>query len=150
MRPHLGALVAVFGIVIAAFLPAGPRQAITQGEFAVLFVRFLSLEPEKEWTPETAVAALEGLGIEPQEGWKSGQPLTEGVVTQLIRPAQMPVLSPNPEREVTQLEAKAIFHRIRNLYSKSFVPNRTPSGVPLSGIEAGSGHAAPAGGGSAK
>jgi len=146
MKPYLATLVALLGIVVAASLPAEPRRAITQGEFAVLFVRFLSLEPEKDWTPQTAVAALDELGIRPLQGWKPETPLTEAVAVQLVRPAQMPILSPDPERQVTELEAKAIFHRIRHLYSKSFVPNRAPSGVPLSGIEATPGHPSPQGG----
>jgi hypothetical protein len=145
MKPHLGTLVALLGIVVAASLPAEPRRAITQGEFAVLLVQFLKLEPEREWTADGAVEALESSGIEPGAGWSAGEPLTESVLVELIRPAQMPVLTPDPERQVTRLEAMAVFHRIRNLYSRSFFPNRTPSGTTLTGIEGAKGHPAPGG-----
>jgi hypothetical protein len=146
MKPHIGTLVALLGIVVAASLPAEPRRAITQGEFAVLLVQFLKLEPEREWTAKHAVETLESSGIEPNSGWSSDEPLTESVLVELIRPAQMPVLTPDPERQVTRLEAMAVFHRMQNLYSRSFVPNRTPSGIPLTGIEGAKGHPATGGG----
>jgi hypothetical protein len=132
MKPHIAALFAILGIVLAAGLPAEPRKAITQGEFAVLFVQFLHLDPHKEWTPDEATRALgDELGIEPMDGWQNDTPLTEGDLVTLIRVAKMPVLSPDPSRTVTPLEAKAVLRRIERLYKTSFVPNRAPTGVPL-------------------
>lgn len=147
MKPHAAALFALLGIALAAGLPAEPRKAITQGEFAVLFVNFLKIDPHRDWKPEDAVKTLgEDLGIEPLEGWKQDEPLTEGDLVALIRPARMPVLSPDPDRVVTLVEARAVLHRIEQLYRSSFVPNRTPGGVPLTEAGGEGGHPARAGG----
>jgi len=141
MKPHIAALFAVLAIVLAAGLPAEPRKAISQGDFAVLFVTFLNLDPHRDWTPAEAVQVLgDDLGIEPMDGWNPEAPLTEGELVALIRVAKMPVLAPDPSRKVTPLEARAVLRRIEHLYRHSFIPNRTPQGTPLTDSGATGGH----------
>ena len=147
MKPHIAALIAILGIALAAGLPAGPRKAISQGEFSVTYARFLHLDPRKAWTPQSAIESMEGLGIEPLNGWQPDKPLTEGVLVSLIRPAKMPVLTPEPDRTVTPVEARAVLHRIERLYRSSFIPNRTPGGPALTGVETSGGNVRPSGGG---
>ena len=98
----------------AAIEKDGPETA-TQGEFAILFAQYAKLNPQTEYTGETAIDALKELGIEPLNGWDAAEPLTEGTMVFLLRFVDIPVFTAEPDRLVTMNEARAIFERFQRI-----------------------------------
>ena len=98
----------------AAIEKDGPETA-TQGEFAILFALYAKLDPQTEYTDQTAIDALKELGIEPLNGWDAAEPLTEGTMVFLLRFVDIPVFTAEPDRLVTMNEARAIFERFKKI-----------------------------------
>ncbi len=90
-------------------------RVITEGEFALFFVRALSLDPPSGgWSEERAVAALAHRGHAPDGGWHPRRLLTEAAMTQAVartrfatRPAAPRVT--DGRAPVTVARARAVF-----------------------------------------
>lgn len=94
-------------------------RAVTQGEFAVLFARHISQkEPVDGFKPDSAIALLSGLEdpIVPAEGWKPGEPLTEGVMVQLLANLGINLATATPDALVSVAKANLVFHRFERRF----------------------------------
>lgn len=94
-------------------------RAITQGEFAVLFARHVSQkEPMEGYKTDSAIAYLSGLSnpVVPSEGWKPAEPLTEGVMVQLLATIGINLASPTPDALVSVSKANLVFHRFERRF----------------------------------
>ena len=109
----LASFVALFLFAGIAPVFADKGESCTQGYFATLFCERAKLEPNKQWNDDDAIARLKVLGIEPLDGWKKDEALTEGTMVLLLRFVDIPVFSTHQERVVTVLEARAVFDRIQ-------------------------------------
>ncbi|HXF04952.1 MAG TPA: hypothetical protein VNM72_06005 [Blastocatellia bacterium] len=90
-------------------------RAITEGEFALFFVRALVLDvPPGGWSEELAVAALARLGYSPRHGWQPSRVLTEAVLREIVAGTRF-AASPaarrvtNAAAPVTVARARAVF-----------------------------------------
>lgn len=90
-------------------------RTITEGEFALFFVRALSLEaPRGGWSEDLAVAALAHRGYAPRQGWQPSRLLTEAVLREVVagtRFATGPAvhLVTEASAPVTVARARAVF-----------------------------------------
>ena len=92
-------------------------EAITQGEFAILYVKALKIpSPPGGWTPQSAANQLTQLGIEPKEGWKLEEILTEQVMIDLLTPIGIPLFTHKPDKPVTRALANYVFIRFEKFY----------------------------------
>lgn len=90
-------------------------RTITEGEFALFFVRALVLDiPPGGWSEELAVAALARLGYGPRRGWQPSRVLTEAVLREVVAGTRF-AASPAARRvtdaaaPVTVARARAVF-----------------------------------------
>ena len=93
------------------------EEAITQGEYAILFVKALKIaSPPGGWTPQSAANQLTALGIEPKEGWKLDQILTEQIMIELLANIGLPLFTHKPDKVVTRGLANLIFTRFEKFF----------------------------------
>lgn len=94
-----------------------PEEVITQGEFAILYVKALRIpSPPGGWTPQSAANQLTALGIEPKEGWKLDEILTEAVLIDLVSYIGIPIFTHKPDKAVTRALANYIFVRYEKFF----------------------------------
>jgi hypothetical protein len=98
------------------------EEAITQGEYAILYVKALRIpSPPGGWTPQSAANQLTALGIEPKEGWKLEEILTEQVMIDLLANIGVPLFTHKPDKAVTRALANYIFLRFEKFF-RVFTP----------------------------
>jgi hypothetical protein len=91
-------------------------RTITEGEFALFFVRALALDvPSGGWSEELAVAALTRLGYSPRHGWQPSRVLTEAVLRQVVASTRF-ATSP-AARRVTEAAAPMTLARARAVFT---------------------------------
>jgi len=94
-----------------------PEEVITQGEFAILYVKALRIpSPPGGWTPQSAANQLTALGIEPKEGWKLDEILTEAVLIDLVSYIGIPMFTHKPDKAVSRALANYIFIRYEKFF----------------------------------
>ncbi len=92
-------------------------EVITQGEFAILFVKSLRIPtPPGGWTPQSAANNLTALGIEPKEQWKLDEILTEAVLVDLVRYIGIPLYTHKPDKPVTRALANYVFLKFEKFF----------------------------------
>lgn len=115
-------------------------RTITEGEFAVFFVRALALDvPSGGWSEELAAAALTRLGYRPRNGWQPSRVLTEAVLRQVVAGTRF-TTSPAAQRvteataPVTVARARAVFTDGLTItlgeFARLVVQALSPYGVP--------------------
>ena len=108
---------ALMVLIVPGFASAQKNgtETATQGDFAWLFASNAKLDPEADWTAESAIDALVELGIEPLDGWSADEELTEGTMVFLLRFVDIPVFTAEPDRLVSMNECRAIFERFERV-----------------------------------
>ncbi|OGF58841.1 MAG: hypothetical protein A2Y62_10220 [Candidatus Fischerbacteria bacterium RBG_13_37_8] len=116
-------LVVTMGLVVVFAQQEKPAdkdkldEAIVQGEFAILYVKALRIPtPPGGWTPQSAANQLTSLGIEPKEGWKLDEILTEAVMIDLVKYIGIPLFTHKPDKAVTRALANYVFLRFEKFF----------------------------------
>jgi hypothetical protein len=123
---RLSILIAMMVLIIAATVFAQQEkpsekqkldEVITQGEFAILFVKALRIPtPPGGWTPQSAANNLTALGIEPKEQWKLDEILTEAVLVETVKYIGIPLYTHKPDKAVTRALANYVFLKFEKFF----------------------------------